>query len=543
MSLLNFKQQCESHTGLVFGPTGTPSQYDLTQYLRDGAIDVITTIIKLDPSKRMLFAKKQLMYNDTDDFPINSGEVIRVLRADGTAAANLYPASPIEIGDKYLASDPTSLSYRSKLNAGWYLEGKNLKLIPAASGVLVDSGWAYYIDWDEYQVEYDDFSIGSTTHEIQTNVVAEESNNTFTYKDASGSTTGHLFRKGNRVKLLSFTDDENNDGDTSDGGEVAEDSLLNGVVGYIDEESLDGGAGTFLITNLEVSYDAYDGIVEQVTPTFPKRYERLVVLFASVRALNSDLAQFRVTSIFDMPSVVLPSEPFPEAPGMPSAEDIGAVAEYDFGEYEAPGFSVTWPQDEVPEFFPPQIQTPTVGDDSLVDTGTEGMDQIWETLKDYIEVEEDEEIGMLQINKIRSITTGYAETLKGRMSSWNTLFEPWKLRLDTYVKEFNANVSYLTKHVDAKSAAVLTTADQAVKTYAANVQEYASQVQGYVQQVQSCISAFGAELNRMDADYKWKTQRMLELKEEYNKAFALMMPKEQMQREERPRRRRRRRRR
>ena len=129
------------------------------------------------------------------------------------------------------------------------------------------------------------------------------------------------------------------------------------------------------------------------------------------------------------------------------------------------------------------------------------------------------------------------------MSSCNTLFEPWKLRLDTYVKECNANVSYLTKHVDAKSAAVLTTADQAVKTYAANVQEYASQVQGYVQQVQSCISAFGAELNRMDADYKWKTQRMLELKEEYNKAFALMMPKEQMQREERPRRRRRRRRR
>ena len=536
MSYLNFEEQVETLTGLIINEQTRPGHADLTQFIRDGILDVITTTIKIDPMKANLFTREQTITGDKD-FPINSGEVIAVFRADGTSADNLYPASQVPIQDKYLITDPTSLKYRSKLFPAWYFEGKNIRIRPTPSGSTIDKAIIHFIDWEQYDAQYDDTTIGAETHELQTNVEVA-ANGLFTTKNAAGDgNENHSFQRGERVYLDYFTDDVAGDGSGIGSGDIADSSLLNGTYGVID--TTDWTSTTFRLKNFSNTYPAFDGIVESSKPVFPKRYERLVMIYAGIRILNAyladmDLVQHLQDLVEDIDNVDEPE--FPDGVG-PGGNAAGPGYPDELGE-------ITFPTRK-PTFVPPTFQDIAVdagmGADSLINIG-EDSQNFWTDLKDLIEDDEDE-IGELQINKIRTIISGYSETLKSRLSRFNTQFEIYKADLDAYTREYASQVSVLQKNVDAEVSAQIASSGDDVKTYQTEVSQYGVEVQRYNTQVQTLIARFNKLNDALQADYKWKTERMMELKQEYAQSWSKMTELSQKpQKEEEPRRRRRRRR-
>ena len=268
--MATFQAQVEGLIGASIGTT--PSTAELSNFLTDGAKDVINRVSKLDPSSMNLFGTTSTD-SDNSGTEIDSGIVLSVSRADGTSATNLYPASKVDSSLKYKATDTSSLAYKSAFNPGYYMENGKAFILPAPSNGTTNKGVVTYVAYPT--VAYNASTIG-IAHKIHDDVQA-------TAVDPSEFTTSdtNTFVNGDIVKLSNFT-------------QMTE---VNGMIGTVEGVS----SNNFNIKGVaadpaETSIDPdLGGTVETVASGFPDKYVHLVVIYAAIKSLEAKMGDFAIT--------------------------------------------------------------------------------------------------------------------------------------------------------------------------------------------------------------------------------------------------------
>jgi hypothetical protein len=128
---MTFEKQVESLTGLTISSSDTnPTQDELTQFLKDGIVDVINRMTEISPSETLKFT------NSTSDSNNNgieiTGKSVSIVREHNSATI-LRPCTLISAQDRYEATDKDSIKYRSEYNPGYYILDGKLFSIPAST--------------------------------------------------------------------------------------------------------------------------------------------------------------------------------------------------------------------------------------------------------------------------------------------------------------------------------------------------------------------------------------------------------------------------
>lgn len=141
---MSFQTDIEALTGLSLSDTSSPTENEITQFIRDGVIDVICKILEYKPEEAALFSK--IDYDTGHGQTVNSGQIVNVTREHDDTSI-LRPADRIPAKDRYDAQDTKSLKYRSKYNPAYYVLDKKVHVLPTA-GSSGNRGVINFIDYD-----------------------------------------------------------------------------------------------------------------------------------------------------------------------------------------------------------------------------------------------------------------------------------------------------------------------------------------------------------------------------------------------------------
>ena len=128
---MTFEQQIEALAGLTISSSGTtPTQDEVTQFLKNGVIDVINKMIEVSPSEVVKFTTTS---EDEENLGVTIiGQPISIVREHDSASI-LRPCTLIQANDRYEATDIDSLKYRSKYNPAYYVLDGKIYSIPASA--------------------------------------------------------------------------------------------------------------------------------------------------------------------------------------------------------------------------------------------------------------------------------------------------------------------------------------------------------------------------------------------------------------------------
>jgi len=157
--MATFQAKVEGITQLTVGTT--PTTGELTQFLVDGVKEVVNRIITIRPDELNKFTTST--HDATDDGITSAGRILSVVREHDNVSI-LRNCTLIAPGDRYAASDLTSLRYRSKYNPGFYELAGKIYTIPAAAAGNND---AIVTQVAYYQPAFDDVSINNFPSEYE----------------------------------------------------------------------------------------------------------------------------------------------------------------------------------------------------------------------------------------------------------------------------------------------------------------------------------------------------------------------------------------
>ena len=136
-----FLDQVQDLTSLTVSDTD-----ELSQFIRDGAIDVTNRCIAMKPQEIQNFQRESPETTSNASLDLNGAQIISVIREDGVTSNNWKPCRAISPAEQYLATDPGSLSFASKFNPV-YMIGDNGKIsVFPAPGADPNAFKAYYVN-------------------------------------------------------------------------------------------------------------------------------------------------------------------------------------------------------------------------------------------------------------------------------------------------------------------------------------------------------------------------------------------------------------
>jgi hypothetical protein len=128
--MATFEAQVEGLTGLTITSSSTPTQDELTQFLKDGVIDVINKVIEISPGETLKFTTTT---SDSNNNGIEvKGKAVSIVREHDSATI-LRPCTLISSQDRYETTDSNSLKFRSKFNPGYYILDGKIFSVPASA--------------------------------------------------------------------------------------------------------------------------------------------------------------------------------------------------------------------------------------------------------------------------------------------------------------------------------------------------------------------------------------------------------------------------
>ena len=143
--MADFETRVEALTGLTVSTN--PTTAELTEYLKDGVIEITNRITALKPEDIDHFSKESSEQIANNTLALNGAKLLAVLREDGIATDQWRPCRQIPISSQYLVTDIDSLSYASKINPA-FMVGDNGKIsvFPAPADAVADKFKAYYVN-------------------------------------------------------------------------------------------------------------------------------------------------------------------------------------------------------------------------------------------------------------------------------------------------------------------------------------------------------------------------------------------------------------
>ena len=140
--MANFQNQIESLTDLTVGTN--PSTGDITEYLKNGVVEVVNRVIELKPQEINKFTKEG---EDTGSGVTQSGRVFNVVREHDSTTV-LRPCTKIDPTQRYESTDVNSLHFRSKFNPGYYQLNGKIHVVPVA-GSSGNKGLVSQVHYDQ----------------------------------------------------------------------------------------------------------------------------------------------------------------------------------------------------------------------------------------------------------------------------------------------------------------------------------------------------------------------------------------------------------
>lgn len=147
--MATFEVQVEALTGLSITDATNPTQDELSQFLKDGVIDVTSKIVSLSPKETKDFTRvsAEKTSNTSSPLNLNGAKIISVVREDGVTSDNWRPCREIDPSRQYLVTDSESLDYASKFNPAYMCSSDGvINVFPTPDTGGKDSFKVYYVN-------------------------------------------------------------------------------------------------------------------------------------------------------------------------------------------------------------------------------------------------------------------------------------------------------------------------------------------------------------------------------------------------------------
>ncbi len=144
--MATFEAQVEALTSLAITGSSTPTQDELSQFLKDGVVDVTSKHLAIRPQDAFLFMRISSESTSQAGISAPSAKIISVIRESGTNDdwRNCREISP---GLQSNVTDSNSLHYASKYNPAYFISEEGAILVfPAPSSGGANSYKVYYVN-------------------------------------------------------------------------------------------------------------------------------------------------------------------------------------------------------------------------------------------------------------------------------------------------------------------------------------------------------------------------------------------------------------
>ena len=155
--MATFEEQVEGLTSLSIDGSSAPTQTELTQFLTDGAKEVINVL----PPALLNLCASSVSFTSGSASTLNTGNVLRVFRSDGDIT---QPCRAIDAMNKGRFSDSDDMNYATVTDPVFYIENNSLDVLPAG-------GSATYSEVQYPAVAYGDSAISAFPDEVEYLVV------------------------------------------------------------------------------------------------------------------------------------------------------------------------------------------------------------------------------------------------------------------------------------------------------------------------------------------------------------------------------------
>ena len=286
----------------------------------------------------------------------------------------------------------------------------------------------------------------------------------------------------------------------------------NGVVNvYPTPDGTDDGFRVYYVNNSPAETDgtALDHASTGIK-YFPNDKVYLVILYASIKSLQSSLSAINISS-FSL-SASAPTT-------IPSAPTIagGSVSPITI--------------DALPSA--PNYTGPTVGGDAtelsaLEDLDTDNTidvhadqiewDQWFATVGHLIEDEEDTELAQAQLQKITAYIQTYSAAMQNQLNIFNEGNAVYQAAIQRNLAQAQINMQDAQKEADL-------TLQGAIADYQNELQRVSIDAQKYQALVAAEVQTYQQEIAEKGNEYQWMSARLQDLKQEYDTAFAIAAPR------------------
>ena len=143
--MATFEARVEGLTGLALTSSSSPTQNELTEFLKDGVLDVTDRIMSLRPEQSGEFVRISSASSSQGALASDSGKLISVLRESGTDD-DWRPARRVSIDKQSRVTDSSSLDYATKYNPVYILSEDGAILVFPAPASSSTQYKIYYIN-------------------------------------------------------------------------------------------------------------------------------------------------------------------------------------------------------------------------------------------------------------------------------------------------------------------------------------------------------------------------------------------------------------
>jgi len=268
--MATFEAQVEALTGLAIDGSSAPTQTELTQFLTDGAKEILNSLSR---SRQEMFTTTNKLNDSNTSLTLLGSEVFSVTRDDGTIH---QPCRKVPANLKGRIEDSDDMMAATSTDPAYYIYNTTLYVIPTPS-----SSQKAFVQTLVYPiVAFGDSAVGNTS---LSGVTATAADPTVFTKSSHGLSTGDI------VKLSNFT-------------EMTEINEMTGTVTKLD-------SSTFEING--VSADPAETTGGDVTELgrFPNDGEYLIPLYASIKSLQNKMSSKFAELPTDVTFISLPVAP------------------------------------------------------------------------------------------------------------------------------------------------------------------------------------------------------------------------------------------
>ena len=144
--MATFEERVEGLTTLAITGSSTPTQSQLTEFLKDGVIDVTNKWLSIRPEDSHLFIRISSESTSQAGASAPSGKIINVVRESGTND-DWRNCTRVDIGMQSRVTDTSSLHYASAYNPAYIISEEGAVIVfPAPSSGGANSYKIYYIN-------------------------------------------------------------------------------------------------------------------------------------------------------------------------------------------------------------------------------------------------------------------------------------------------------------------------------------------------------------------------------------------------------------